>query len=212
MIVLDSLPIFPECPTFGFTVEPRYLVKIAEREGGFERRDRKWSQAINYYTAVPMGDRREEEIYSVMNFWHAVGGMASKFRFKDWADYKSCGIHEDPDGSDQPFEFVSGSPGGYQMVKEYSYAGLTQVRLIQRPKGDTIVVVNQLNQVQAPSTYQVEEDTGFITPLGGFSGTPAAWGGEFYVPVRFDSELSIELSNHKIQRLQFSLKELRPKT
>jgi hypothetical protein len=46
-------------------------------------------------------------------------------------------------------------------------------------------------------------------PNGNFDGTPTRWGGEFYVYVRFDSELAIELSNHRIQSVTFALAEIR---
>jgi uncharacterized protein (TIGR02217 family) len=138
MITPDTTEIFPECPTFGYTVEPRYRVKIIEREGGYETRNRKWSRPLHRYTAVPMGQRPEKDIQSVLYFWHAVGGMTTGFRFKDWADYKSCPVQDDVTPLDQPFVFVPGSPGGYQLVKQYTVGSLTQTREIIKPKGDTI--------------------------------------------------------------------------
>lgn len=210
MTVIASLyPLFPDCSTYGFTSEPRYLVKIVQREGGYERRDRKWSRPLHMYTAVPTGERRSSEMQDLLYFWHAMGGRSSRFRFKDWADYKSCQVDEDVSAFDQPFEFVAGSPGGYRMLKQYTYGSVTQEREIIHPKGSSIAVANQLGVVQSPSSYTVEEDTGFVVPGGGFSGTPNSWGGEFYVPARFDSEFSVEITNFKIHNIQFTVCELR---
>jgi uncharacterized protein (TIGR02217 family) len=150
-ITPDTLETFPECPAYGFTVEPRYLVKAIERDGGFERVDRRWSRPLNFYTAVPMGDRAEEDAQAVLYFWHAVGGMAGKFRFKDYADYKSCKVNETPTDLDQPFEVIDATH--YQMIKEYVYRSLTQIREIYRPVGSTITVANEHGAAQTEERH-----------------------------------------------------------
>jgi uncharacterized protein (TIGR02217 family) len=210
MSVIASLyPLYPDCSTYGFTVEPRYLVKVVQREGGYERRDKKWSRPLNMYTAVPTGERRSSDMQTLLNFWHAMGGIYQRFRFKDWADYKSCFVDSTVSALDQPLQLVSGSPGGYRLIKNYTFGTFVQPREIIHPKGSSILIANQLGQVQSTSTYQVEEDTGLITTLGGFSGTPNSWGGEFYVPARFNSEFAVEITNFKIHSIQFAVCELR---
>ena len=209
MITVTTLPTFPGCPTFGFTSEPMYLVKIVRREGGFERRDRKWAHPLHRYTSVPLGQRSQDDIEEVLHFWHALGGMSTMFRFKDWADYKSARLSDDITPADQPFTFIPGSPGGYQLIKQYAVGSLVQNREITKPKGDTIRVNNQAAVEQPSSAWTIEEDTGLLVPGGSFSGTPTSWGGEFYVPARFDSDLPIELTNHRIQSATFSLIEIR---
>lgn len=208
-VIASTFPLYPDCSTYGFTVEPRYLVKVVQREGGYERRDKRWNRPLSMYTAVPTGERKSSEMQTLLNFWHAMGGRFQRFRMKDWVDYKSCAVDDAATALDQPLELVAGSPGGYQMIKQYRYGSFVQEKEIFHPKGSSILVANQLGQVQAPSTYQVEEDTGFIVPLGGFSGTPNSWGGEYYVPARFDSEFQVEITNFKIHSIQFAICELR---
>lgn len=209
MLQPDTLEIFPTCPAYGFTVEPRYRVSITERDGGYERVDRKWSRPLHRYTAVPMGTRVEDDIQEVLYFWHAHGGPSTRFRFKDFADFKSCRIQDEPTPSDQPFTFIPGSPGGYQLVKVYTYGARQQVREITKPNGATIRVANQLGIEQAASTWLLDEATGLLQTLGGFSGTPTSWGGEFYVLARFDSELPISIANKQIHEASFSVAEVR---
>lgn len=209
MIIATLLPTFPGCPTFGFTSQPDYLVKIVQREGGFERRDRKWAQALHRYDGAPLGPRPQRDIEDILRFWHAIGGQSTKFRFKDWGDYKSCLLDNDVTAIDQPLEFAPGSPGGYQLVKQYIEGSLIQERTIRYPKGDTIVVANEVGAEQAASTWVIEEDTGLVVPGVGFVGTPTSWGGEFYVPCRFDGPFKIELSDYKVQNLQVSIVEIR---
>lgn len=213
MLIPDTTEIFPGCPSFGFTSGPRYKTKIIEREGGYERRTRKWSRPLHRYVAVPMGNRVEEEIQEILYFWHAMGGMATGFRLKDHADYKSCKTHETPTPLDQPFVFQEDSPSGYQMVKTYTFGSLEQIREIYKPKGDTIRVANEAGVEQPDTAWTLDEGTGLLTPEESFVGTPTAWGGEFYVYARFDSTLDVAISNQRIQACDFSIAEIRiPRT
>ncbi len=209
MITATTLETFPNCPTYGFTSRPTYRVKTVEREDGSERRDRKWQEPMHVYDGVPLGNRREADMYAIYEFFHAMGGTHDRFRFKDWVEYKSCDIGGTPAPSDQPFITGPGSPGGYQLVKQYIAGTRITQRTIYHPKGDTIRVQNQSGVEQAAGTWTIEEDTGLLFPGGGFSGTPGGWGGEFYVPARFAADIQVEIVNYQIQNVSCTLKELR---
>lgn len=211
MLQSDTSPIFPECPTFGFTVEPQYLVKIVRREGGFERRDRKWSRPLLRFSTVPLGQQSRANIEAALRFWHAMGGAANMFRFLDYTDFQSCGLDATPSATDQPLTFIAGSPGGYQLIKRYSDtgSGLYTDREITRPIGSSIRVANDSGVEQASTRWLLDEATGLLQTLPSFVGTPATWGGEFYVPVRFDSEFPVEITNHRVHSVSFSLLEVR---
>lgn len=209
MITTTTLPTFPMCPTYGFTSRPTYRVKATEREDGSERRDRKWRAPLHIYDGVPLGNRREEDMYAIYEFFNAMGGTHDRFRFKDWVEYKSCAIHGTPAPADQPFVTGPGSPGGYQLVKQYVSGSRITQRTIYHPKGDTIRVQNNLGAEQANTTWTIEEDSGILFPGVGFVGTPGGWGGEFYVPARFAADIAVEISNYQIQSLSCTLKELR---
>jgi uncharacterized protein (TIGR02217 family) len=156
-----------------------------------------------------MGARAEEDIQEILYFWHAVGGMATGFRLKDHADYKSCKTHEQPTPLDQPFIFEEDSPSGYQLVKTYPYGALEQVREIYKPKGDTIRIANELGVEQPDTAWTLDEATGILTPEVSFVGTPTSWGGEFYVYARFDSLLDVAIASREIQQCDFSITEIR---
>lgn len=213
-VIASLLPTFPTCPGYQFTSRPTYLVSTVTRRGGYERRDRKWSEPLHVYDGVPFGERPWADIAAIAEFFHAMGGTAGRFRFKDWADYKSCRIDGTISAADQPFLFTPGSPGGYQLVKRYIAAGgssgsIVTTRTIRHPIGSTIRVSNQSGVEQDPSTWTIEEDTGFLVPGGGFTGTPGSWGGEFYVPARFAQDLDVVVSNFEIMSLSCSIRELR---
>lgn len=210
MITSDTAEIFPSCPTFGFTASPRYRVPVIERSGGYERRTRKWARPLNTFTAVPIGDRPEDDIQQVLYFFHAHGGRSVGFRFKDYADYKSCAVQEAATALDQPLVEVPDSPGVYQLIKQYQFGALTQQREIFKPKGDTIRIANELGVEQPSDRWTINEATGILEPEGSFSGVPTSWGGEFYVYARFrDEQLDVELTNYRIQACSFAVVEIR---
>ncbi len=210
MITATTRPTFPNCPSYGFSSQPDYLTKKVQREGGFERRDRKWSHPLHRYMGAPMGPRPQADIETILNFWHAMGGEFEFFRFRDLVDYKSCSLDRDPLPTDQPIVLgESGSPAPYQLVKRYAVGAFVQERPITRPDGATIRIANELGVEQLASNWTIDEDTGILTVGGGFAGVPTFWGGLFYVKTRFDGPFSPEIVDKEIQGLTCSLCELR---
>jgi uncharacterized protein (TIGR02217 family) len=214
MIALSTLPVFPTCPSYGFSSRPDYLVKVVSREAGVERRDRKWEQALHYYDGAPMGPRPQIDIETIAAFYHAMAGIHQRFRFLDYADYRSVTLDEDITPLDQTLEILSG--GAFQLIKTYDVPvpGTTvtyeTVRRIYQPIGPTIRIANELGVEQPDTRWTIDEDTGVLTTTGDFAGTPNTWGGEFYVACRFDGELRVQIVNRKIMDLSCSIKELRP--
>lgn len=209
MITADPLPTFPHCPTYGFAVDPTILVKIVAREGGFESVTRKWAHPLRRFNGVPIGDSPEEDVERILYFWLAMGGTAGIFRFKDWTDYKSCLLADQPAAIDQPLVVNADSPGGYQLLKQYVFGSLTYERPITRPIGETILIANEVGAVQPGSSYTLDAATGLLAINGGFTGTPTSWGGEFDVRARFDGAFVPQISNFKIQRADVSIIEKR---
>ncbi len=208
-VVASTLQTFPNCPSYGFSSQPDYLTKKVMREGGQERRDRKWAQPLHRYNGTPMGDRPQADIERILNFWHAMGGEFEAFRFLDYVDYKSCGLDATPLPTDQPFTAGPGSPASYRLAKRYAVGSLIQDRPIYRPDGSTIRVANEFGVEQVSSRFTVDENTGLVAPNGSFVGVPTFWGGTFYVKVRFDGPFAPEIVNQKILGLTCSLCELR---
>ena len=212
-IIPDPSAVFPNCPTFGYIAEPNYLVKITSREGGYERRDRKWSRPLLTISASPTGDQANEDIKEVINFWHAMGGMSYGFRFKDWTDGDSTVLgNTDPAVTDQPLESLGDSPPNtYRLVKEYTAGGYTQIREIGRPLGSSIMIGNDVGAEQ--TDWTLDESTGIVTIGESFAGTPTCWGGEFFVWVRFDAQLNPTISSWgqtgPIMNVTVQLKEIR---
>ena len=209
MITADTLERFPQCPAYGFSVDPNILVKIIIREGGFERTDRKWAHPLRKFIGIPLGDRAQADIERILYFWLTVGGTSGDFRFKDYTDYKSCLLDETISATDQPLIEIDDTAGGYQLIKQYTFGSLTYERPIYRPRGETLVVANELGAQQSSANWTIDEATGVLQPEVGFVGTPTSWGGEFDVRCRFDGSFIPEISNWKIQRADVSICEKR---
>ena len=190
-------PRFPGCPSFGFTSDPEYRVVITRRSSGVEKRNRSWAYPLAKII-VTMGPRLEAEIQEVLEFYHAVGGQAMGFRVKDYTDYKSCFVGLDPTSADQPQVDLGG--GIYQLTKRYQFGvdednqPVTQDRAIYKPVNGTIVL---------SGGGTIDYATGQVTGGGG------TWGGEFDLPMRFDSGFPIEVVDQRIESVQFALQELR---
>jgi uncharacterized protein (TIGR02217 family) len=205
-------PVFPICPAFGFTSSPDYSVTIVERASGMRSINRNWYYPLHVYSAVPIGERAQDDIHRVLRFWHAIGGRAGRFLFSDYADYKSSvSIDDDPTPLDQPLVEILESPGGWRLVKLYEDEDSIeqQQRIIAKPVQGTIRVANSVGAEQPESTWSIDYDTGVLTPGVGFAGTPATWGGEFRVPVMFETPPEFTVTNKEIQQTAFALRELR---
>jgi len=201
-------PRFPGCPSFGFVAEPMYSVTVIERASGIETRNRNWSRPLTRYTAT-VGPRVQAEIQEALEFYHAVGGRAYGFRFRDPVDYLSCRVGETPSALDQPMILdATQSPDAYQLCKDYVAGSNSQRREIYKPVQGTILVADNGTQKTETTHYTVDYTTGLVVLNFTPSGT-LTWGGEFDVPVRFDSEFPVEVANLRIQSAQFTLRELR---
>lgn len=203
-------PRFPGCPRFGYTANPQYSVTISQSASGREHRNRNWAKPLNVYN-LQVGPRMEDEIQELLEFWHAVGGPECGFRFKDWADFKSCRVNETVSATDQVLVLTPGSPGGYQLTKTYQFGARQQVRNILKPIQGTVLIADNGTLKTESTHYVIDYTLGlmtlFFSPVGQITA-----GYEFDVPVRFDSEFPLELSNHQIEQVSFQLRELRDPT
>jgi uncharacterized protein (TIGR02217 family) len=110
---------------------------------------------------------------------------------------------------DQPLQAITldDSSTAYQLTKAYTVDPITQLREITQPVGSTILIANDSGAAQ--TDFTLDESTGLLKPGETFTGTPHSWGGEFNVPVRFDSELDTQIVDKQIQSVTFRLTEKR---
>ncbi|MFN3616259.1 MAG: TIGR02217 family protein, partial [Rubrimonas sp.] len=151
-----------------------------------EERNASWANSRRRYD-VAYGIRRADDLAAVVAFFEARNGRLHGFRFKDWADFKSCPPSQTVGPSDQPIGTGTGSATQFQLVKRYASGAQSWTRTISKPVAGTVTIA--LNGTPQASGWSVATATGLVT----FTTAPAAGvaitaGFEFDVPVRFDTD------------------------
>jgi uncharacterized protein (TIGR02217 family) len=136
---------------------------------------------------VAYGIRCADDLAAVVAFFEARNGRLHGFRFKDWADFKSCLPSQTPGPTDQPIGTGNGAAGQFQLTKRYNSGAQSWTRTITKPVAGTVTVA--LNGTPQASGWSISTVTGLVT----FTTAPAAGvaitaGFEFDVPVRFDTD------------------------
>lgn len=129
----------------------------------------------------------------LLNLYHRAHGKYGGFRIRAIDDYKTCATNASINSLDQPALRLSA--GVYQLIKRYGTdktAGATgyPYRKIKKPVTGTVVVAK--NGVSLGSGWSVDYTTGLLTigPAPA-EGDAITWGGEFDIPVRFNTTLPV---------------------
>jgi uncharacterized protein (TIGR02217 family) len=177
---------FPDNISRGARGGPERRTQIVELASGAEERNASWANSRRRYD-VAYGIRRADDLAAVVAFFEARNGRLHGFRFKDWADFKSCLPSGTLSPTDQPIGTGNGSATLFQLTKSYTSGSQTWVRAIAKPVAGTVTIA--LNGTPQASGWSVSTSTGLVT----FTTAPAAGvaitaGFEFDVPVRFDTD------------------------
>jgi len=177
---------FPDNISRGARGGPERRTQIVELASGDEERNASWANSRRRYD-VAYGIRRADDLAAVVAFFEARNGRLYGFRFKDWADYKSCLPSQTPAPTDQVIGTGDGATTAFQLVKAYASGGQTWTRTIAKPVAGTVRIA--LSGAEQSSGWTVDTTTGLVTfataPSAGVSVTA---GFEFDVPVRFDTD------------------------
>ena len=178
---------FPDNISRGARGGPERRTQIVELASGAEERNASWANSRRRYD-VAYGIRRADDLAAVVAFFEARNGRLHGFRFKDWADFKSCLPSQMPGPTDQPIGTGNGSATQFQLTKRYTSGAQSWTRAITKPVAGTVTIA--LNGTPQASGWSVSTTTGLVT----FDTAPAAGavltaGFEFDVPVRFDTDV-----------------------
>ena len=177
---------FPDNISRGARGGPERRTQVVELASGDEERNASWANSRRRYD-VAYGIRRADDLAAVVAFFEARNGRLHGFRFKDWADFKSCLPSQTPGPADQPIGTGNGAATLFQLTKRYTSGAQSWTRAITKPVVGTVTIA--LNSAPQASGWSVSTTTGLIT----FTTAPAAGvaitaGFEFDVPVRFDTD------------------------
>ncbi|KGJ23463.1 DUF2460 domain-containing protein [Paracoccus sanguinis] len=177
---------FPDAISRGARGGPERRTQIVELASGAEERNSSWANSRRRYD-VAYGIRRADDLAAVVAFFEARNGRLHGFRFKDWADFKSCLPSQTPGPTNQPIGTGNGATTLFQLTKRYTSGAQSWTRVITKPVAGTVTIA--LNGTPQASGWSVSTATGLVT----FTTAPAAGvaitaGFEFDVPVRFDTD------------------------
>ena len=179
---------FPTALSFGSIGGPERRTDVVTLASGFEERNTPWAHSRRRYDAG-IGLRSMDDIDTLVAFFEARRGQMFGFRWKDWADFKSCLPSQDVSAQDQVIGTGDGQTTEFQLVKAYQSGGQTYAREITKPVLGTVVIAVQGDVLSEGVHFSVEHKTGVVT----FNIAPpdqqeVSAGFEFDVPVRFDSD------------------------
>ena len=166
---------------FGSTGGVERRTEVVTLASGFERRSTPWAHGRRRYL-IGAGVRSLDDAATLVAFFEGRRGRLHGFRFRDFADFKSCAPSGIVSPADQPLGVGNGEAVAFALVK--AYADLA--RPIAKPVAGTVRVAVDGAETSA---FTVDATTGVVTfdsPPG--VGAVLTAGFEFDVPVRFDAD------------------------
>lgn len=172
---------------FGSTGGVERRTEIVTLGSGFERRSTPWAQGRRRYL-IGANLKSLDDMATLTAFFEARQGRLYGFRFRDFADFRSCA----PSGTITPLDQSLGVGDGvrttFELTKRYGEGEAAPDRRIHKPIDGTIRIgVGDLEVDR--EAFQADPATGVVTlatpPAVGVAVTA---GFEFDVPVRFDAD------------------------
>ena len=179
---------YPTNLSYGSSGGPERRTEIVTLANGFEERNTPWAQSRHRYDAGS-GLRSLDDLETLIAFFEARRGQLYGFRWKDWADYKTCRPSASIGPIDQEIGRGDGVTRTYQLLKTYYSGEQTYTRPIAKPVLGTVRVAIAGDPKVETLEFGVEVASGIIT----FANAPdigvrITAGCEFDVPVRFDTD------------------------
>ncbi|MGV3578265.1 phage distal tail protein, Rcc01695 family [Brevundimonas sp.] len=168
---------------FGSTGGVERRTDVVTLASGFERRSSPWAMGRRRYL-IGANLRSLADMAELTAFFEARRGRLYGFRFRDFADFASCGPGGTPTATDQSLGAGNGERTTFALVKAYGDVA----RPIAKPVEGSVRVA--VGGVALPSgAFAVDVATGEVmlaSPPG--AGVAVTAGFLFDTPVRFDAD------------------------
>jgi uncharacterized protein (TIGR02217 family) len=179
---------FPASLSFGAVGGPERRTDVVTLVNGHEERNTPWAHSRRHYDAG-LGMRSLDDVEALIGFFEARQGQMYGFRWKDWADYKSCLPSATVSFRDQVIARGDGKQTQFQLIKNYRSGEQVYARPITKPVLGTIRVGVEADELREGTQYTVDVTTGIVTlSYAPNLGEEITAGFEFDVPVRFDTD------------------------
>lgn len=166
---------------FGSTGGVERRTEVVTLASGHERRSTPWAMGRRRYL-IGANLRALADMAELTAFFEARRGRLYGFRFRDFADFASCGPGEALTATDQVLGYGDGTRRRFALTKAYGDV----VRPITKPvEGSVVSAVDGV----AVEDFTVDATTGAVTfaaPPG--AGAVVTAGFLFDTPVRFDAD------------------------
>lgn len=166
---------------FGSTGGVERRTEVVTLASGHERRSTPWASGRRRYL-IGAGLRSLDDMAALTAFFEARQGRLYGFRFRDFADFKSCAPGVEPGPGDQQIGTGDGVETRFRLAKAYG----GHARPIAKPVEGTVRVA--VDGVEAVG-WSVDLTTGEVTfDVAPAEGAPITAGFHFDTPVRFDAD------------------------
>ncbi|MGV6812472.1 MAG: phage distal tail protein, Rcc01695 family [Brevirhabdus sp.] len=179
---------FPASLSFGSVGGPERRTEIVTLANGFEERNTPWAHGRRRYDAG-LSLRSLDDVETLIAFFEARQGQLFGFRWKDWADFKSCAPSRTPAHDDQVIGTGDGESVTFQLRKHYRSGAQSYERPIAKPVKGSVRIGLEGGEVAEGVGFEVDLSTGQVTlDTAPYAGAEVTAGFEFDVPVRFDTD------------------------
>lgn len=179
---------FPANLSFGSLGGPERRTEIVTLANGFEERNTPWAHSRRRYDAG-LGMRSLDDVATLIAFFEARQGQLYGFRWKDWADFKTCKPSETVAFDDGEIGRGDGQTREFRLAKTYASGEVQYRRPVAKPVSGTVRVGVEGQELAEAVDWSVDLETGLITfETPPSDGTLVTAGFEFDVPVRFDTD------------------------
>lgn len=186
---------------FGSTGGVERRTEIVTLGSGFERRSTPWAQGRRRYL-IGAHLRSLDDMAALTAFFEARRGRLYGFRFRDFADWKSCAPGAAIGPLDQGLGVGDGTRTVFALVKQYGDGGEALERRIAKPVEGTVRIA--VDGAELPTgAFAVDAATGLatLTEAPG-EGAAVTAGFEFDTPVRFDTDrIEVTLESFEAGRM-----------
>ena len=172
---------------FGSTGGVERRTEIVTLGSGFERRSNPWAQGRRRYL-IGANLRSLDDMATLTAFFEARRGRLYGFRFRDFADCKSCAPGSEIGPLDQFLGEGDGARTAFQLLKRYGEGETGLDRRIAKPVPGSVRLAVDGEEV-AGEAFTVDALTGEVTlATAPDAGAAVTAGFAFDTPVRFDAD------------------------
>lgn len=170
---------------FGSTGGVERRTEVVTLASGYERRSTPWAAGRRRYL-IGANLRSLDDMATLTDFFEARRGRLYGFRFRDFADFRSCAPGATPGPLDQVLGEGDGRRTAFALLKRYGEGDDGWVRTIAKPVEGTVRVAVDGAEVE---DFEVDPTTGVVTLAAPpTEGATVTAGFEFDTPVRFDAD------------------------